>query len=266
MTIKTLPPNLVRDWMLPDGRARVQALPKGDANDISVLQKFATAVLRAEPSATGPAISYYESGKTVTAAFVEAGILALVAIAILLFIALRRITDVLLTLVPLLLAGAVTLEICVSRRSSAQFRQHHRASAAARRRRRVQDLLHHGLARRQNRSAAIAADPRGGVQRHDQCGRVRQHVGIELSRHVEHGQDDGAGAGVHHGRRGPLPTGADGPAAANRAARLIDLRIFPDRPNETFQKGKLERRPPRQMIAASSMDACFPIELHRNPA
>jgi len=111
ITIQTLPPDLVRDWMLPDGRARVQALSKGDVDDNSVLQKFAVAVLGAEPSAAGPAINYYESGKTVITAFVEAGILALVAITILLIVALRRITDVLLTLIPLLLAGAVTLEI-----------------------------------------------------------------------------------------------------------------------------------------------------------
>jgi uncharacterized protein len=113
VTIKTLPPNLIRDWVLPDGRARVQALPKGDPNDTNVLRTFATAVLAAEPSATGAAISYYESGKAVTSAFIEAGILALLAIAVLLFIALRRAIDVLLTLIPLLLAGAVTLEICV---------------------------------------------------------------------------------------------------------------------------------------------------------
>jgi hypothetical protein len=113
VTIKTLPQNLIRDWMLPDGRARVQVLPKGDPNDSNVLRTFATAVLNVEPSATGPAISYYESGKTVTGAFIEAGVLALAAITILLAIALRRLTDVLLTLVPLLLAGAVTLEICV---------------------------------------------------------------------------------------------------------------------------------------------------------
>jgi hypothetical protein len=113
VTTSTLPPNLVRDWVLPDGRARVQALPKGDPNDTSVLRNFATAVLRAEPTATGTAVSYYESGRTITTAFIEAAVLALVAIAILLFIALRRVSDVLLTLVPLLLAGAVTLEICV---------------------------------------------------------------------------------------------------------------------------------------------------------
>jgi hopanoid biosynthesis associated RND transporter like protein HpnN len=113
VTAKTLPTNLVRDWVLPDGRARVQALPKGDPNDTNVLREFATAVLRAEPTAAGPAVSYYESGRTITTAFMEAGVLALVAITILLFIALRRLTDVLLTLVPLLLAGVVTLEICV---------------------------------------------------------------------------------------------------------------------------------------------------------
>ena len=113
VTTSTLPPNLVRDWVLPDGRTRVQALPKGDPSDTNVLRNFATAVLRAEPTATGAAVSYYESGRTITTAFIEAAVLALVAIAILLFIALRRVSDVLLALVPLLLAGAVTLEICV---------------------------------------------------------------------------------------------------------------------------------------------------------
>jgi hopanoid biosynthesis associated RND transporter like protein HpnN len=119
VTVKTLPPNLIRDWLLPDGRARVQVLPKGD-DDIS-LRQFATSILAAEPSATGAAISLYESGKTVIDAFVEAGALALAAIAVLLFIALRRLTDVMLTLIPLLLAGAVTLEICVLTHTTINF-------------------------------------------------------------------------------------------------------------------------------------------------
>jgi hopanoid biosynthesis associated RND transporter like protein HpnN len=113
ISVANLPPDLLRDWVLPDGRARAEALPKGDPNDSNVLQDFAAAVLKAEPSATGAAITYYEGGRTVTAAFIQAGAFALVAISILLFIALRRVVDVLLTLVPLLLAGAVTLEICV---------------------------------------------------------------------------------------------------------------------------------------------------------
>jgi hopanoid biosynthesis associated RND transporter like protein HpnN len=113
VTIRTLPSDLRRDWLAPDGRARAKAWPKGDPNDNNVLRSFATAVLRAEPSATGGAISLYEAARTVTTAFIQAGILALAAITVLLLIALRRVTDVLLTLIPLLLAGVVTLEICV---------------------------------------------------------------------------------------------------------------------------------------------------------
>jgi uncharacterized protein len=113
VSIKNLPQDLLRDWVLPDGRARVEALPKGNPNDTQVLQGFAAAVLKAEPTATGAAVTYYEGGRTVTKAFIEAGAFALAAIAILLFITLRRVVDVLLTLVPLLLAGAVTLEVCV---------------------------------------------------------------------------------------------------------------------------------------------------------
>jgi uncharacterized protein len=113
LTLQTLPGSLVRDWLSPDGRARVQLVPRDDANDTDLLRRFATAVLAADPSATGPAISYFESGRSVTGAFVEATLLALGSITVLLLVALRRITDVLLTLVPLLLAGAVTLEISV---------------------------------------------------------------------------------------------------------------------------------------------------------
>lgn len=113
VSIKTMPPDLLRDWVSPDGRARLQALPTGDPNDTNVLRDFATAVLRVEPLAAGGAISLYEAATTVISAFVEAGALAIGAIAILLLIALRRLTDVLLTLIPLLLAGILTLEICV---------------------------------------------------------------------------------------------------------------------------------------------------------
>ena len=54
-----------------------------------------------------------KSGNTIVRAFFEAGAWALISIAILLWIVLRRFGDVLLTLVPLLLAGVVTLELCV---------------------------------------------------------------------------------------------------------------------------------------------------------
>jgi hopanoid biosynthesis associated RND transporter like protein HpnN len=113
VTLNSLPPELVASWKAKDGLMRVEALPKGDPNDNDNLRKFADAVLAAEPTAIGGPVSILKSGDTVVKAFVHAGIWALLVISFLLWLALRRVTDVLLTLVPLLVAGAVTLEICV---------------------------------------------------------------------------------------------------------------------------------------------------------
>jgi hopanoid biosynthesis associated RND transporter like protein HpnN len=113
VSLKTLPADLVRSWKTKDGLQRVEALPRGDPNDNDTLRKFAGAVLAAEPNAIGGPVSILKSGETVVRAFIQAGVCALIVISLLLWLALRRITDVLLTLVPLLVAGAVTLEICV---------------------------------------------------------------------------------------------------------------------------------------------------------
>ncbi len=113
VTIAAIPPALKRLWLTPKGRARVQVLPKGDPNNTALLRNFARAVLKAAPQATGPAILLYEAANTVVHAFIIAGIFALSAIAVLLWLALRRLGDVAMTLVPLLLAGVVTLELSV---------------------------------------------------------------------------------------------------------------------------------------------------------
>lgn len=113
VSMKTLPADLVAGWKTKDGLIRVEALPRGDPNDNDTLRTFANAVLAAEPNAIGGPVSILKSGDTVVKAFIHAGIGALVVISLLLWLALRRVTDVLLTLVPLLVAGAVTLEICV---------------------------------------------------------------------------------------------------------------------------------------------------------
>jgi hypothetical protein len=113
VSLKTLPADLVNSWKTREGLQRVEALPRGDPNDNDTLRKFAAAVLDAEPNAIGGPVSILKSGDTVVKAFIHAGITALVVIGFLLWLALRRMTDVLLTLVPLLVAGAVTMEICV---------------------------------------------------------------------------------------------------------------------------------------------------------
>jgi uncharacterized protein len=113
VTLKTLPPELLNSWKSKDGLIRVEALPKGDPNDNDNLRRFADAVLAAEPNAIGGPVSILKSGDTIVKAFIHAGIWALVVISLLLWLALRRVSDVLMTMVPLLVAGAVTLELCV---------------------------------------------------------------------------------------------------------------------------------------------------------
>ncbi len=114
VTVDTLPASLKRAWLAPDGRARVEVLPKGDPDNTAVLYHFVTAVQRVAPGATGPAVLLYEAGKTVVRAFAQAGIFAIGAILVLLAITLRRARDVVVTLLPLLVAGVVTLELATA--------------------------------------------------------------------------------------------------------------------------------------------------------
>ncbi|HWX85540.1 MAG TPA: MMPL family transporter [Xanthobacteraceae bacterium] len=110
---ENLPANLARDWITSDGLARIDVAPKGDPNNNEVLRTFARAVQTVAPDATEGPIAILEARRTVVTAFIVAGACALLSIAIILWVTLRRISDVLLTLIPLLMAGIVTLEICV---------------------------------------------------------------------------------------------------------------------------------------------------------
>ena len=113
VTQKSLPTTLVRDWTTADGRARVQVAPNGNPSDNVAMRQFARSVLAVEPNAIEGPISILDAGDTIVRAFIEAGLWALLSIGILLWLVLRRIGDVLLTLIPLMLAGVVTLEVCV---------------------------------------------------------------------------------------------------------------------------------------------------------
>jgi hypothetical protein len=114
VTRENLPADLVSQWATPDGRARLEISPAGNVDDNTAMRTFAHAVQAVEPNATEGPISILEARRTIITAFLEAGGWALLSIAVLLWITLRRLGDVLLTLIPLLVAGLVTLEICVA--------------------------------------------------------------------------------------------------------------------------------------------------------
>jgi hopanoid biosynthesis associated RND transporter like protein HpnN len=114
ITRENLPQSLVAQWVTADGKARLQISPSGNANDNTTLRTFAHDVLQVEPNATEGPISILEARRTIITAFLQAAAWALLSIAVLLWLTLRRLGDVLLTLIPLLVAGVVTLEICVA--------------------------------------------------------------------------------------------------------------------------------------------------------
>jgi len=113
VTLKDIPPSLARDWLAPDGRARVSLTPRGDSNDNAVLTRFIAAVTRLYPDATGAPIGIQMGGRTVAGAFLEAGVLSFIAITLLLFAILRRVRDVAITMAPIVLTGLLTLGSCV---------------------------------------------------------------------------------------------------------------------------------------------------------
>jgi hopanoid biosynthesis associated RND transporter like protein HpnN len=113
-TIDTLPPALKSAWVAPDGEVRIEARPSGNGNDNSVLHRFVDAVREVAPDASGAPVFIVEAAATIVKAFFQAAVLSLLSIALILFVALRRWQDVALTLVPLLVAIIVTLEMCVA--------------------------------------------------------------------------------------------------------------------------------------------------------
>jgi hopanoid biosynthesis associated RND transporter like protein HpnN len=117
VTRESLPQTLVEQWHNAKGQLIIEVSPKvaagQSASDDRMLSRFADAVLKAEPGAVGGPISILDSAHTIEHAFIEAALLALLAITMLLWLTLKRFADVLRTLVPLLVSMGVTLELCV---------------------------------------------------------------------------------------------------------------------------------------------------------
>ena len=113
VTLATLPRNLTVDWLTPDGRARIQVLPKASAMNSRGLRAFVHDVTAVAPNAGGSAVTVIDSATTIIDAFREAAVLALVAIAAMLLLFLRKPRDVLLILAPLVLSSLMTVLVIV---------------------------------------------------------------------------------------------------------------------------------------------------------
>jgi hopanoid biosynthesis associated RND transporter like protein HpnN len=225
ITLDNLPGEITRSWRATDGRIRVEVAPSGDPDDNENIRAFARAVLALEPTATGGPISILESGRTVVTAFLQAGGWALASISILLWITLRRFGDVLLTLIPLVLAGVVTLEICVLIRMPLNF-----ANIIA-----LPLLLGIGvafkiyfvMAWRSGRTKLLQSSlTRGDFQRDDHGDRVRQPVVLQPPRDLEHGQAAGPLARLHARGCGAVSARPHGQAPHDRRCLMMRRTAF----------------------------------------
>lgn len=104
-----VPPDIAADWVLPDGRARLQVVPKRSVMAGDGLHQFVAQVQAVAPNAAGAAVSITASADTIVTAFRSAAIWALLAIVAILVVALRRVVDVLLVMAPLLLSSMLTV-------------------------------------------------------------------------------------------------------------------------------------------------------------
>lgn len=107
-TLADVPDDLKRDWMLPDGRARVQVLPKGEVRSGQELRRFVKAALKAVPESSGSAVEILKSADTITFAFRLAAYCAIGAITVILALSLRRALDVVLVMTPLAFSALLT--------------------------------------------------------------------------------------------------------------------------------------------------------------
>ncbi|WP_395397053.1 MMPL family transporter [Novosphingobium sp. BL-8A] len=110
---ETLPPDLVRDWVTPDGQVRLQVFPSGNANDNAVIRQFRNAVAQVTPAISGLPVATQAAAGTVAWAFVQAGVLAFLLVSVLLFLVLRDLKEVAFTLAPVILSIFLTLGSCV---------------------------------------------------------------------------------------------------------------------------------------------------------
>ncbi len=113
VTLQSVPPEMTRDWLLPDGRARVEITPKPAASGGPGLTLFVDQVSAAVPDAGGSAVTIIATARTIISAFRNAALGAVVMIAAILFAFLRRPLDVALVLAPLLLSALLTVVVCL---------------------------------------------------------------------------------------------------------------------------------------------------------
>ncbi len=108
-TLADLPRPLLDRHLAPDGRIRVEVVPKEDLRDAAARARFIAAVRSVAPEAAGPVMNLADSGVVIERAMLTATATALAACGLLLFAVDRNLWRTLATLLPILAACLLTL-------------------------------------------------------------------------------------------------------------------------------------------------------------
>ena len=109
VTIEDIPDDLRRDWISADGQYRLRVLPAGELRDAAAMRVFTERVQSVAPNAAGAPASITGAGRAILLSFAEAIAYTVIAIAVVVTILRRRLSDVLLVLAPLAVAALWTV-------------------------------------------------------------------------------------------------------------------------------------------------------------
>jgi hopanoid biosynthesis associated RND transporter like protein HpnN len=112
-SLKELPTDLVDRWISKQGIYRIEVFPKKDISDNDALREFVADIRTVAPEATGDPVVSLEAAAVVVTAFQQAFAGALIVITLILILIMGGLIEALFVLVPLLLAGLLTVALFV---------------------------------------------------------------------------------------------------------------------------------------------------------
>ncbi len=114
ITLDTIPTDIRESYVASNGAYRLIIHPKGRMSETETLYNFVRDIKTVSPNIAGPALEITASAQTITHAFITAAICAMIVIAMILLVTLRRILDSILVLLPLLLSSLLTVILIIT--------------------------------------------------------------------------------------------------------------------------------------------------------
>ena len=188
VSMQTMPPDMVAEWVAKDGTARIEVFPKTNAYDNKSLKRFSKAVLAVTQEATGAPITIQEFRRDDRSSVHSGRCVVLychhLPVDFRIAPGPRRPGDDLAASAH----GAFDARNLPYHRFAIELRQYHRPAAVVRYRRGVQYLFCRVLARGHRQSSAVEPDARGCLQRADHRIGFRVALAVKPSGHRQHGR------------------------------------------------------------------------------